>query len=116
MDFESMKNVMKFFNWELIGAISLMILAWTQLLKRYIPEICCVGRFKIPVVVLAAFASGFIFAHFIFDLSKVNHTETVALFHGFAGTLFALLGYEVVRGTALGLRSSAEIKENQPKP
>lgn len=115
MDFDSMKNVMKFFNWEMISAIAILTMAWVQLLKKYLPEELVIGKAKIPVIVLAAFASGFIFSHFIFDLSSVEHTETVALFHGFAGTLFSLLGYEVLKGTTLGLRSATEAKEGKPK-
>ena len=115
MDFETMKQVMKFFNWELISAVAVMVTAWAQLLKRYLPEEVAVGKAKIPVVVLVAFVSGFIFAHFIFDLSGVQHTETIALFHGFVGTLFSLLGYEMLKGSMLGLRSSAQIKENSQK-
>lgn len=115
MDFDAMKDVMKFFNWEMISAIAFLTMAWVQLLKKYLPEELMVGKAKIPVIILVAFASGFIFAHFIFDISKVEHTETIALFHGFAGTLFSLLGYEILKGTVLGLRSATEVKKDQPK-
>lgn len=115
MDFDSMKDVMKFFNWEMISAIAVLVTAWVQLLKKYLPETWAVGAVKIPVILLAAFASGFVFAHLIFDLSAVPHTETIALFHGFAGTLFSMLGYEILKGTAIGLRSSGEVKNNLPK-
>ena len=114
MDIGSIKDAMKFFNWEMIAAIAIMVSAWVQLLKKYLPEEVIAGKAKIPVIVLVAFASGFVFAHLIFDVSGVKHTETVALFHGFSGTLFSLLGYELLKGTSFGLRSSGEIKQNPP--
>ena len=115
MDFDSIKDAMKFFNWEMISAIAIMTAAWVQLLKRYLPEEYVVGKAKIPVIILVAFASGFIFAHIIFDISGVKHNETIALFHGFAGTLFSLLGYELLQGTKFGLRSSTTIKNGGTK-
>jgi hypothetical protein len=113
MDFSDMKDIMKFMNWEMIAAIAFIVAAWVQLLKKYLPEELVIGKAKIPVIVLVAFASGFVFAHLIFDISGVNHTETIALFHGFAGTLFSLLGYEILKSTSLGLRSSTDLKNGK---
>lgn len=109
------KDIMKFLNWEMIGAIGFLTMAWVQILKKYLPEEMVWGKAKIPVVLLSSFTSGFIFAYLLFDISGVKHTETVALFHGFAGTLFSTLGYEIIKGTALGLRSATEVKQDQPK-
>ncbi len=111
MDFDSIKDAMKFLNWEMVSAIGLMTLAWVQWLKKYLPAV----YYKIPIIDLVAFASGFVFAHLIFDISTVKHTETVALFHGFCGSLFAMLGYELFSGKLLNLRSSSEITKTPAK-
>jgi hypothetical protein len=110
MDFGDLQNAMKFFNWEMITAIGILVTAFTQLLKQYVPAEITAGKAKIPLLPILAFASGLVFAHIIFDIAGVNHTEEIALFHGFAGTLFALLGYELLKGTKLGLRSADEMK------
>jgi hypothetical protein len=110
MEWDSIKDAMKFFNWEMITAIAILITAWVQLLKRYLPEEYPVGKCKIPVIVLVAFASGFVFSHIIFDISGVKHSETIALFHGFAGTLFSLLGYELLSGKLFSLRSANDMR------
>ena len=114
MDFNAMKDAMKFFNWEMITAIGILVMAWTQLLKQYLPVEWVVGKARIPIIVIVAFISGGVFAHIIFDVSGVNHTETIALFHGFAGTMFSLLGYELLKGTKLGLRSADDMKPDPP--
>ena len=116
MDFDMMKDVMKFLNWEMIGAIAFMVTAFVQLLKQYIPAEVIIGKVKIPIIPIIAFASGLVFAHIIFDISGVKHTEEVALFHGFTGTLFSLLGYELLKGTKLGLRSADEVNPPASPP
>lgn len=111
MDFEDIKDVLKFMNWEMLAAIGLITMAVVQFFKEYIPDV-----YKgVPILKVFTVAIGIILSHFCFDIAKVAHTETVALFHGFVGAVFAALGYELIKGTGLGLRSSKELKNGQPK-
>jgi hypothetical protein len=107
MDFDQIKDALKFLNWEMLGAIGLITMATVQFLKGYIPDI----KAGIPILKIFTLVVGLIIAHFCFDIAGVKHTETVALFHGFVGALFASLGYEILKGTKAGLRSSDEIKK-----
>lgn len=116
MDFDDLKAVLKFMSWEMLAAVGLITMATVQFFKEYIPECCVVKTFKIPVLKLFTLAVGLLVAHFCFDISGVKHTETIALFHGFVGALFAALGYEVFKGTKVGLRSSSELKNGTTKP
>ena len=115
MDFEDIKNVLKFLNWEMLAATGLITMAAVQFFKEYIPECCVWKNVKIPVLKIFTLVVGLFVAHFCFDLSNAKHTETVALFHGFVGALFAALGYELLKGTKLGLRSSEEVKNGGAK-
>ena len=108
------QRVLDFMNWKMLMAVGVIVLAWVQFWKEYIPEVCCIGKIKVPLVKIFTILSGIGASHFIFDLAGVQHTETVALFHGVIGALFSALTYEVIKGTRVGLRSAAEMKE-QPK-
>ena len=110
MDFGDIQNAMKFLNWEMVVAIMILTMGWTQMLKKWLPAEWAIGKAKVPIIELVGLASSMVLAHFIFDISGTTHTETVAIFHGFSGWLFATLGYEVIKGTKFGLRSSDEIK------
>jgi xanthine/uracil permease len=107
MDIEELQKALDFLNWKMLVGIGIITMATVQFLKEYIPD---VWR-KIPVLKLFTLAVGILVAHFIFDIALVKHTETVALFHGFVGALLAALGYELLKGTKLGLRSSSEAKK-----
>lgn len=107
MDFNDIKNLAKFLNWEMIGAISLFTMATIQFFKEAIPD----KYGNIPILKISTLVAGMIWAHLLFDISGVKHTESIALVHGAAGPLIASLGYEVLKGTKLGLRSSDEIKK-----
>lgn len=107
MDLEELQKALDFLNWKMLVAIGIITMATVQFLKEYIPD---VWR-KIPVLKLFTLGVGLASAHFIFDIAGVKHTEMVALFHGFVGALLASLGYELLKGTKLGLRSSDEVKK-----
>jgi xanthine/uracil permease len=100
MDIEELQKVLDFLNWKMLVAIGVITMATVQFVKEYIPD---VWR-KIPVLKLFTLAMGVVIAHFVFNIADVKHTETVALFHGFVGALLASLGYELLKGTKLGLR------------
>jgi xanthine/uracil permease len=106
MDISEIQKALDFLNWQMLVAVGIITMATVQFLKEYLPD---VWR-KIPVLKLFTLAVGIVVAHFIFDIANVKHTETVALFHGFVGSLLASLGYELLKGTKLGLRSSDEVK------
>lgn len=114
LPFDDIQKVLYFLNWQMLAAVGLITMAWIQLAKKYIPDVCCVGKFTIPVTVLFTLVSGMILAHFIFDIAGVKHNETIALFHGFVGALFSTLGYELLKGTKFGLRSSTDMKDAPP--
>lgn len=116
MDYEDLKKILQFMSWEMLAATGVITMATVQFMKEYIPDCCTIKTFKIPVLKLFTLAVGLFVGHFCFDLAGIKHTETVALFHGFVGAVFASLGYEMLKGTRLGLRSSTEMKDSQPKP
>lgn len=107
MDIAELKKVLSFMSWEMLAATGLITMATVQFLKEYIPDVW----HKVPTLKLFTLAVGLFVAHFCFDLAGVKHTETVALFHGFVGALLAALGYEVLKGTKMSLRSSGEVKK-----
>ncbi len=88
MDISDIEKALSFMNWQMLTAIGLIVMAWTQFWKEYIPD----TYKKIPVIKLFTLISGITIAHFIFDIAGVKHSETVALFHGLVGSLFAALG------------------------
>ncbi len=108
MELEDIKRVLAFLNWEMLAAVGLITMATVQFLKEYLPDV-----YKgVPVLKLFTLAVGLVISHFCFDIAGVKgHTETVALFHGFVGAIFAALGYEILKGTKLALRSSDEVKK-----
>lgn len=116
MDFEDIKKALAFLNWEMLGAIALITMAWTQYWKEYIPEVYCCKGAKIPILKLFILASGMLASHFIFMIAGVKGAESVILFHGVIGSLFGALGYELVKGTKAALRSTTELKGDPPKP
>ncbi len=116
MDFEDIKNALKFLNWEMLGAIALITMAWVQYWKEYLPEVYCCGKVKIPVLKLFILASGMVASHFIFGIAGVKGNESVILFHGVIGGLFGALGYELVKGTKVALRSKTELNGDPPRP
>ena len=99
-------------NWEMLAAIGLITMATIQFFKEYIPD----SYRKIPVLKMVTLVIGLFISYFCFDMAGAKHTETVALFHGFVGALFAALGYEMLKGTRLGLRSSSDLKKPEVKP
>lgn len=107
MELDDIKKVLAFLNWEMLAAVGLITMATVQFLKEYIPDVCK----GVPVLKLFTLAVGLFISHFCFDIAGVSHTETVALFHGFVGAIFAALGYEILKGTKLALRSSDEVKK-----
>jgi hypothetical protein len=112
MDFDAIKDVLKFLNWEMLGAIGLIVMAWTQFWKEFIPDVLCCGGKNIPVLKIFILASGAAWAYFIFDVAGVKHTETVAILHGIIGAMFSALGYEILKGTSLGLRSTDDMNRS----
>src|SRR4030042_410307 len=106
MDLPDIEKLLDFMNWKMLTAIGLIVMAWVQFWKEYLPEVYK----KIPVIKLFTLFSGLFIAHFTFDIAEAKHTETVALFHGLVGSLFAALGYDILKGTKLGLRSSGQLK------
>ena len=110
MGVEEIKNVLAFMSWELLSAVGLITMATVQFFKEYVPDCCEVKGFKFPVLKLFTLAVGLLVSHFCFDLAGVKHTESVALFHGFVGAVFAALGYEMIKGTRIGLRSTDQLK------
>jgi hypothetical protein len=109
MDISEIQQALDFMNWQMLIAIGLITMATVQFLKEYIPDVW----HKIPLVKLFTLAVGLAVAHFCFDIACVKHTESVALFHGFVGAVFAALGYEVLKGTKLGLRSRGDLNKPQ---
>lgn len=109
MDIPDIEKILSFMDWKMITAIGLLVMAWTQFWKEYIPD----TYKKIPVIKLFTLLSGMVIAYFIFDIAGVKHTEMVALFHGLVGSLFAALGYDILKGTKLGLRSSTDLKNGK---
>jgi xanthine/uracil permease len=107
VDITEIQKALDFMNWRMLVAVGVIVMATVQFLKEYIPD---VWR-RIPVLKLFTLFVGLFVAHFCFDIAQVKHTETVALFHGFVGALFAALGYDLLKGTKLGLKSSSEVKK-----
>jgi hypothetical protein len=110
MDYEQIKNALAFLNWEMLGAVGLITMAVVQFFKEHLPQSWVIGKTNIPVTKLFTLGCGLVTSHFIFDIAAVEHTETVALFHGFVGAIFSTLGYEILKGTPLSMRSVSQIK------
>jgi hypothetical protein len=107
MNLEELQKALDFMNWKMLVAVGLITMATVQFLKEYIPDVWK----HIPILKLFTLLVGLFVAHFCFDLADIKHTESIALFHGFVGALFAALGYELLKGTKAGLRSSSELKK-----
>src|SRR5512135_2635423 len=104
MDFEDIQKALSFLNWQMVVACSVLLMGWVQICKAYIGD-PMVGAVKIPLTLLFNLASALVLSYFIFDVSGVKHTTTIAIFHGFASFILSSLGYEILKGTKLGLRS-----------
>jgi hypothetical protein len=111
MDLDDIQKALDFMNWKMLVAIALITMAWVQYWKEYLPDVYCCGKVKIPILKIFILLSGMAVAHFIFGIAGVKSLESVILFHGVIGALFGALGYELVKGTKVALRSSSELKE-----
>ena len=112
MDFSEIQKALAFLNWEMVIGCGVLLLGWVQICKKYLVD-PKVGSFQIPITLLFNLASAMVLAHFIFDVAGIKHTETIALFHGFASFVVSSLGYELLKGTKFGLRSGDEIKNGK---
>ena len=112
MDFDEIQKALAFLNWQMVIAGAVLLTGWVQICKSYLGDITVKG-FKIPVTLLFSLVSALVLSHFVFDVSGVSHTETIALFHGFASFVISSLGYELLKGTKLGLRSGTELKNGK---
>lgn len=107
MDLSELQKALDFLNWKMLVAVGIITMATVQFLKEYIADVW----HHIPVLKLFVLAVGLFVSHFIFDIAGVKHTESVALFHGFVGAVFAALGFDILKGTKLGLKSSSEMRK-----
>ncbi len=119
MDFiPDLGNTFKFLNWDMIVAITLATIAWTQFWKKYFPSIIIKGK-ELPITEVFTILSGILIAHLFFDEAlKMNpkayvHTFRTVVLHGSFGALLSTLGFEILKGTRLGLRSSTELKNGK---
>jgi hypothetical protein len=113
MDFDitEIQKALDFLNWKMIVANGVLLMGWVQLIKPYLGDPTWKG-FNIPLVLLVSLFSSMLLSHFVFDVSGVKHTETIALFHGFASFVLSSLGYELLSGKFLSMRS----KDQMVKP
>ncbi len=119
MDFiPDLGNTFKFLNWDMIVAITLATLAWTQFWKKFFPSIIIKGR-ELPITEVFTILSGILIAHLFFDEAfRINantyvHTGRTVILHGAFGALLSTLGFEILKGTKLGLRSSTDLKNGK---
>lgn len=112
MDFSEIQKALDFLNWQMVVANAILLMGWVQICKPYIADPTIKGV-KMPVTILFSLVSSMALSHFVFDVAGVKHTETIALFHGFSSFVISSLGYEILKGTKLGLRSGTEIKNGK---
>lgn len=118
MDFiPDLGNTFKFLNWDMVIAVTLATVAWSQFWKKYLPHLIIKDR-EIPITEIFVLLSGILIAHLFFDeAARVSpatyiHTGRTVILHGAFGALLSMLGFEVLKGTKLGLRTADELKGN----
>ena len=114
MDFSEIQKALDFLNWKMVIACGVLLLGWVQIAKPYIGDLTIKGL-KVPTVPLFSLVSAMVLSHFIFDVAGVTHSETVALFHGFCSFVVSSLGYELLSGKFMQLKSKTELKQNGDK-
>ncbi len=109
MDIDAIKDVMKFLNWEMVGAISLLTVAFVQYIKASLPETILIKGYSFPFLKVFILVFGIIIAYFTFRVAGKKVPFEVAAYHGFFSALISALGYELIKGTTLQLRSKAQL-------
>lgn len=92
-----------FLDAKMLGAITLVAAAWVQYTKEYFPS---------EYVKLWGIVSGVGISFLLFLSAGVPTTVVTVVTHGVVATVLGGLGYEITKGTPVGLRSTKELKPN----
>ena len=99
-------KILSFMNMQMLAAIALILSAWVQFTKVYFPE---------KWVKLWTLVSGVFISFLTFCCAGAKGSYLVVIFHGIVATVLSSFGYELLKGTKLGLRSTDDLKNNKKK-
>jgi hypothetical protein len=102
MDSLDIEKILSFMNMQMLAAIALVLTAWVQFTKVYFPE---------KFVKLWTLASGIGLSYLIFCCAGIKGNAIAIILHGIVATVLSSLGYELLKGTKLGLRGTDELKK-----
>jgi hypothetical protein len=101
-----------FLDMKFLAGITVILWAWIQWTKEYFPDLTIAGR-SYSLVKPWTFASGFLIAYLGAKCGGIICSLPHLILYAVASASLSSFGYELLKGTKLGLRSSSELKNGK---